>query len=101
MRMEEKIGVGGLRKASVFLLFVGYSWAVDCGSWVRGLRESARKLIVWMNQGVTSFQPEKQFSGLIQASLRKFMMCKNPKVFLKSKYSVSSGWGQKKVRCRI
>lgn len=96
-----KLGQGSLRIVSIFLLFVSYSWALDGGLWVCGLRERVRELIVWMNQGLTSFWPEKQCSGLIQPSSRKCMMCKNPNVFLKSKYRETLGLGQEKEKCGI
>lgn len=41
-----KLGEGSLRIVSIFLLFVSYSWALDGGLWVCGLRERVRELIV-------------------------------------------------------
>lgn len=66
---------------------------------MRKMRENAINHSVWMNQGLMSFQPEKQGLGLIQPSSRKHMMCKIPKVFLKSKYkgSIGAGTGERKM----
>lgn len=59
-------------------------------------RESSRKLIVFMNQGLARFQPEKQCLGLIQPSTRMCMMSKTTKVFLKSKCSRHWDGGRRK-----
>lgn len=82
-------------KKSIFLLPMRYSWSIGGGLWIWSPRESSRKLSVFMNQGLISFQPEKQCFGLIQPSTRTCMMCKTVKVFLKSKW-IGTGVGERK-----
>lgn len=86
----EKIRRKWFRK-SICLLLVGYCWGIGGGLRIWSLRESSRKLIVCMNQGLASFQPEKQCLGLIQPSTRMRMMCKTKKSKCSTHWDGGSG----------